>query len=84
MTPLRNNGNEMEISKDLKKVIYDGHVYKVKQVIKLSKDTPQIVHVCNNRLTMTYDWNYVVDIKKTIYYATFCNRCKYLFIRKVK
>ena len=79
-----NKNDELEISKDLKKVVYDGHIYKVKKLIKLPKDTLNIVHVCINKILFTYNWSYAFEIKKIPYYATFCNRCKYLFIRKVK
>jgi len=76
--------SKLTISKNLKSVMYDGHSYKIRDVIYLQPKDLEIKHVCSDNVCFTYDWGFIFEHKKKRYYATFCNRCKTLFMRAVR
>lgn len=79
---------QLQIARNLKKVMYDNYVYKVKKVIHLPKSyenaySQPYTHKCTDTMSFTVEFNDIIELDNKMIHVAFCNRCKKLFLKEV-
>ena len=72
--------DELDISPDFKKVKYDGRVYNVRDVKILPAHVTNPKHRCTDGCIYSVNFHRYITYNNQVYYVSFCNKCKTLFI----
>lgn len=73
----------LQIQSNLKRIKYDGKLYKIKKVQKIPAGSLNDTVKCCKGIYHTLSFDHVFHIKKKKCYVTFCNRCKVLFVKEI-
>ena len=76
--------DELYVSVDLKKVRYDGRIYKVSSVEIINPDQiDSVKHRCSDGCEYSVSLDRYITYGNISYRVSFCNKCKTLFISPV-
>ena len=77
-----NYQEELYLSADLKKVKYDGTFYKIKSIKLIESDLlSPCMHTCVDDRKYSIEFDRYIEYQGVIYYVSFCNKCKTLFLK---
>ena len=75
--------DELYVSVDLKKVRYDGRLYKISSIELVSPDTISPKHKCIDGCEYSIVFDRYITYENQNYFVSFCNKCKTLFLRPI-
>ena len=76
--------DELYVSVDLKKVKYDGRVYKVSSIAIIAPEQiSDYKHKCSDGCEYTVNLDRYITYNNVSYRVSFCNKCKTLFISPI-
>lgn len=76
-----NYKDELQISRNFKKVKYDGRTYKVTRVVAFDPYEVDPKHKCVDGFEYTVYFDRYIQLGKKSFYVSFCNKCKTLFLK---